>query len=349
MAPVAQPLLGDVIVGSHSPTTEWVFGVVEAIVSRWAPERRCVRVDRFDRVDWLGSEPAVLLANYPSAQIIDAVERDAVRVVYVWEDPDSVLDFMTSTLRLSPVEAIRSQSASAVANLAVGRNRNVLLVTTRSLDDPDESALRIAKHIGLAVSRQDIAAIVPPRARPDRGTPAREAGSRSTVSLPAIRPSTSWRRDQDLVEACELILSPMLAMARGDCTRPVVWPTAVFKFSDTPDGPAPLVAKISGPARNLYYGPYLYLPPARYRVEVLLEFSREIVDIPFIIEVHGSSWLANARINERRAGGYRGYFLLDHWDPTASLEIRLRNESPVATGMLSLIELSFFVTHTAAA
>jgi len=65
-----------------------------------------------------------------------------------------------------------------------------------------------------------------------------------------------------------------------------------------------------------------------------------------VIEVHGGGWLAKVRISKRAAGGYRGYFFLDHCDAASTVEIRLRNESPVISGTLSLIELSFFMIET---
>jgi len=139
------------------------------------------------------------------------------------------------------------------------------------------------------------------------------------------------------------VIEPLLAMARGDTFRPVVWPNIVFKFADDPDNAPPQEAEIGGPSRVLFYGPYLYLPPARYRAESVLYFSEEITDVPFIVEFHCGTLLARARIEKQRAGAYRGYCLIDHRDATSTVEVRIRNEQGVEHGRLSLIELLFFV------
>lgn len=333
-----RPTLADVVIGPHCPFTEWVFGIVRALVTQQDQLRDLRRIDRFDTVSFLHSPRLTLLVNYPSSQIVDAIGRDDLRVIYVTEVPRLVTRFLTEQLNIPLMDAIRSQTASTVANLAIGRSSQSLVVAHDS-DRTDAAMVRaIAAHLGLAVSDEQIAALA--ASRPGHATDGQgnvTPGPRATVPVAGASPSQHL-----LLEAGDQILEPLVAMARGDSVRPVVWPTPVFKFYDRPEEPAQRGASIAGPARNLYYGPYLHLPPSRYRVETLLEFSDDIARVPFVIEVHGGAWIAKARIGEREAGGYRGYFDLEHRDVTSTVEIRLRNESPVIKGHLTLFELSFF-------
>jgi hypothetical protein len=140
------------------------------------------------------------------------------------------------------------------------------------------------------------------------------------------------------------VLDPLAALGRGDGVRPIVWPTEVFLSGDKPDHPVPPVAAVAGPPRTLYYGPYFHLPPARYRVELVMGFSPEVADVPFLLEMHANYCLARVRIDRRQSREYRGYFVMNHTDPIATLEIRLRNAVAVAAGHTELIELRFFVT-----
>lgn len=330
--------LADVVIGPHCPLTEWVFGIVQSLSTAQSQRRDVRRIDRFDTVNFLQTPRLMLLANYPSSQIVDAIGRRDLRVVYVVEQPRLVTLHMTEMLRIPVMEAIRSQTASAVANLAIGRSGHTLVVAYDSERGDDAIVRAIAGHLELACPEERIASLAASRpARAERVPPPLTIGPNEHTS--AAEPSTTF---DVLSNAADEILSPMIAMARGDSVRPVVWPTPVFKFFDRPDELAPRGASIAGPARNLYYGPYLHLPPSRYRVETLLEFSDDIARVPFVLEVHGGAWIAKARIGEREAGGYRGYFDLEHRDATSTVEIRLRNESPVIEGRLTLFEVSFF-------
>lgn len=334
--------LADTVIGPHCGLSAWLFDVV-TVLARLSHRVPLRRIDRFDRLDFLADLRPLLLTNYPSAQIVDLIERNDARVVYVRERPEIVLQFLCDAVGVPPMEAIRSQTASAVANLAIGRSRHALLVSHDTERRAGEVVHAVARHLELASDLGSIAAViaeVSPGAGPESTLPealARYPGARlragqsPTVLADAMRAS------------CVDILEPLLAMAEGSTSRPIVWPTSVFTFGDRPGAPPPEQAEIAGPVRNLYYGPYLHLPPARYRVEAILSFSDEITDIPFVLEVHGGIWLAKARIKERRPGTFRGHFVLDHHEPTAAVEIRLRNENPVASGRLSLIEILFYV------
>lgn len=322
-----RPTLADVVIGPHCPFTEWVFGIVQALASSQPQPRELRRIDRFDTVSFLQSPRLTLLTNYPSSQIVDAIGRSDLRAIYVIEEPRRVTRYMSGVLDIPVMDAIRSQTASTVANLVIGRSGAALIISHDSDRAADAMVRAIAGHLELACTDEQVAAL---------------AASRPAIEIDGPASAAASTESDLLLEAADQILLPLLAMARGDSVRPVVWPTPVFKFIDRPDELAPRGASIAGPARNLYYGPYLHLPPSRYRVETLLEFSDDISHVPFVIEVHGGAWIAKARIGEREAGGYRGYFDLEHRDATSTVEIRLRNESTVSKGFLALIELSFF-------
>jgi hypothetical protein len=337
--------IADLVTGAHCPLTEWVFAVVEALQAE-AGGRRVVRVDRFEPLTFLADARTIVLTHYPGSQIVDAVERGEMRVVHVAETPGRVVHFLMERLGLPIMEAIRAQTASAVCNLAIGRSSGTLVVA-RDLERPVSEVVRlIATHLKFDVTAEACVAIAA------RLTPAEGRGGRFPDLLADVAPERATSAEPSagqLFSACDAIMEPLLAMARGDSIRPVVWPAQVFKYVDRPDEPAPPSVSAAGPSRNIFYGPYLYLPPAEYRVELLLEFSEEISDVPFGIDMHGGGWLARARIDKRPGGGFRGYFFMRHVIPTSTVEVRLRNEWPVETGTVSLIELAFFVESPRAA
>lgn len=320
------------ILGAHGRLADWVFSIVRRLAEE-APQLSIAKMDRFDVLE-VGDESApIILCNYPSVALLEAIAAGRVRVLFLIEPPHRTLAFMQSRLGITAIDAIRSQTASAVANIAVGASAH----TTILRSDTSRSVLEVVQLIA-----DHLDANLPNSAIQDIALASGMAGSVQARLADALAPDDE-PRDTSLDTACQLALEPVLRFAERDDVRPIVWPTEVFTFHDNPDRPPPLSPEIAGPSRNLYYGPYLYLPPANYRVEANLVFSRDFPEVPFVIEVHSQAWLAKARISERLAGRYRGYFHLHHADPTAAIEIRLRNESPVANGHLSLVELLFFV------
>lgn len=335
--------LADVIVGPHSCLTEWVFEVVGRLAS-YRPERPLLKTNRLDVIDFSVTQLPICLTNYPSRSLVDAIGGGDARVILVIEDPIDVVLYLQNALHLPTIEAIRAQTATAVAHLAIGHAEHVHYVYRTSERQVGDIVTRLAQHLQLNLPDGDVDAVI---ALGSYGLGAhapldRVLAARSDYVAP-LHDSPGASLGSDVLAAREII-NPLIAMARGDTTRPVVWPTSVFTFKDRPDVPPPQTADISGPVRDLYYGPYFYLPPGRYRVEAILAFSDEIKDVPFVLELHGNAWLARAKIDQRRAGNYRGYFIFDHTEATAAVEIRLRNERGVAKGRLSLIELLFFNT-----
>lgn len=330
--------LADAVIGAHGAFAQWVFDVIEHHVAP-AARRPVQRIDRFHKIDFATGDRPILLTNYPSAQLLDAIERDDVRVLFLAEASPLTFRFMETAMNVRFVDSLRSQTASAIANLAIGRSRY-----SRVLERGDgrtlESLVRlISSHMELGFSAE-VGADIAGRAAGGLGAQVRiedVLGAGPDDGLEGSQPLTGneWLGQE--------ILDPLISMARGNAVRPIVWPTGIFTFSDAPELLPPADPEITGPSRVLYYGPYLYLPPARYRVEVFLVFSDEIKAVPFVLEVHAESWLAKARIEERQPGRFRGFFHLDHYDATSAVEIRLRNETPVVSGRLSLVELLFFV------
>ncbi len=335
--------LADVVIGPHSVLTEWVFETTSRLAALEPQRPLFYKTDRFDSIDFLASPRPICLTNYPSRSLIEAIEAGDARVILVIEDPIDVVRYLQGTLRISVMEAIRAQTATAVANLAISRSEHVHYLYRTTERTVGEIVTRIAEHLNLTPRGTVPEEMIMAASCGLGGDATLEAvlAARGKHYLPPVLDTAGIAIDPAVLTAAEVI-APLLAMARNDIARPVVWPTAVFTFKDRPDLPPPRTIEIAGPVRDLYYGPYFHLPPGRYRVEAHLAFSDEIKDVPFVLELHGAAWLARARIDERRAGDYRGYFNFNHTDPTVPVEIRLRNERGVSRGRLSLIELLFF-------
>ncbi|MEO1205112.1 MAG: hypothetical protein AAFV45_02160 [Pseudomonadota bacterium] len=300
-------------------------------------------VDRQDEIDFSTPPRPIFLTYYPAPDLITAIDDHDASVLYVVEDPIDILRYQMRELNLSQIESIRAQTCSAVANPMIGRADRVRYVRRESRSPVSAVIEKIATHLKLPLADAEKPAVLDELSNglgPDAILEDILAVAKGNYQ-PQARAGRTGLVDQ--IELCALqVMEPMIAMAFGDATRPIVWPTNVFKFADPIEQPEATMTDIGGPVRNIFYGPYFHLPPCRYRMEALIAFSEDVRDIPFRIEVVGNGLVTHARIENRRADNYRGYCEFTNTDPISTIEVRLRNDQFVEHGRLRLIEMAFF-------
>ena len=335
--------LAKIIIGAHGAFAELIFSLTEEIVR--TAGIGSIRIDRSDIVDFSAAPHQILLCNYPSNQIVATIARGDLKVLFLSEPSAETLLFMQHALGVEALEAIRSQTASAVANLVVGQCNSVRYLDRSTSYTLLQLADNLIEFLGIAVA-PDQSRVLASRSSAGLGSEAsvqevlakRAAGwpNRGSISNSSLECPRPW------TNVCQDVVDGVLAMARFGSQRPIVWPTEVFSLTAPRLLADPAAVAVAGPSRNIYYGPYFYLPPSRYRVEVFLRFSDDTTQVPFALEVHAGAWLSRTRIESWRPGRLRGAFHLVHSDATSPLEIRLRNLADITQGTLSLVEVLFF-------
>ncbi len=333
---------GSVIIGAPGAFTVWVFELVKALAAQ-EPTRAIRHIDRRDSIAGELTPYPIYITQFPGDAIIEAIERDELDVLIALEDPIDAVAFMRRNSGVSLIEAIRAQTASSVAHLAIGQATHANILHRETDRPAREVALHVARFLSLPADDAVLDRFAGTGAKGRRLSV--EAALEAHVTGYAKPLRGQGRSTEVGAQIIADVLDPVIEMARGDVVRPIVWPTEVFLSGDRPNEPAPLVATISGPARILFYGPYFHLPPADYRVEVILTFSGHTEIIPFMLEVHAGAPLARIRIDQRTRDDYRGFFTLHHRSPVEALEIRLSNEQGAIEGEIALVEVRFFVLN----
>ncbi len=102
------------------------------------------------------------------------------------------------------------------------------------------------------------------------------------------------------------------------------------------------VVDLIGPARMLFHGPYLHLPPGRYEAEIIVAIAGHDADASFRVEVHaGQACLARARFKSSRPGSFSGRFSFVHPHVGAEIQAQFIAERGAINGKFSLQQISF--------
>jgi hypothetical protein len=189
------------------------------------------------------------------------------------------------------------------------------------LDEPVDTARRIADHLGLPSSDDDILGTL------DSISPLRDAAG-ATVAWE----NCFDKAELDLVNGA---LAGYAAHFAGAPLRALRWQPNLFIIGDTHqrlDGPI----DISGGSRCLLYGPYIHLPPGRWSAEVTIAFAELDGAKEFTIDVTTSTRLNSNSIKVVDQGAFRIAlpFVIDPASESA-IEIHVFNHQPLK-GRLAL-------------
>lgn len=332
-----------VVVGAPGPLTFWVFEVVSALARQARPAAvEVVQVDREREVPARppGEPGRLLLYHYPNDQLIEAIERGNVAVLYLDEAPSLVVDYLVRATNRTAIEAIRVCSASYVANLALRKSQASVLARTVSLSLPQLLG-GLSQHLGLAVEAAALTAYAAHVGAMVDGLPPLEAAIRRFLPVAAPRPDAgSSADDREASELVEAVLAPMAALPYGPTPMAIEWPASIFLSAERPTERAPRVVDLVGPARMLFHGPYLHLPPGSYAVELLVACASLIGGDTFLVQLQaGSDCLARVRLQPKASGGYRAQFRAQLRSAMPEVQLQVVAERGAIAGAFSLVRV----------
>ncbi|MCA3611587.1 MAG: hypothetical protein IOC55_04180 [Methylobacterium sp.] len=141
----------------------------------------------------------------------------------------------------------------------------------------------------------------------------------STLGPPPAMPAQLGEREGGLIrQVCE----PLIGILMGQDEAEILWDVAFFYEGECFSMPAPLSLDLVGPARCLYYGPFLHLPEGSYSAILTIGLSNEIRDTLLRVEVYTTQMEAEFIAHAKSGGLY--YMLIDFDVVDAGRAIQLR-------------------------
>lgn len=148
-------------------------------------------------------------------------------------------------------------------------------------------------------------------------------------------------------EEIAMVCNPLVPMLHGQIGEAMCWPPSIFLDGRAYRRPAPAIQELVGPARCLYYGPYLYLPRGHYVGEVAFGVSSEIRDMYLRIEAVSGESITDFSTRARKGGLYILPFEFSHDDASQHIEVRVLIDRGEIEGHLGLAHVSITPTRLA--
>lgn len=275
----------------------------------------------------------LIVTHFPRPELVDYATHHRIPVVLALDEPSYSAAFHVKSGNLGPRDAVKpvTQSLSLLAAMTKLQHSFVL-----SSMDYQRSVPHVVASLALAlgVSRQEISVIT----KAFRGWQVTSLAR--SIEKHVLHGSAFTDLDR-LVSppdgACIIKASRGLVdLILGQEPAEIVWSREFFYDGATLTSPAPMMIDMTGPARCLYYGPYLHLPVGRWEARIFLGFSDQTIDTWLKVDVYTDDVQAIFLSRVKRGGVYMMPIAFEVNDPRQPIQLRIFIERGEIDGRMGL-------------
>lgn len=265
-------------IGLPSRFAEWCDGMICALLQAAGEHFEAVGANTLEEIALAAINSAaprlVIGARQPTDELRNALIRAGTRFVMALDDPHAAYGNLLTRHRYDWKEAVRAVASSCAAVMSYAAMPGALVLRAdREGRDPLGTVTAIARWLGLAVAPADIKALAEEHSDPGGfAAPDRDDDWRAAISA----------GDRAVVDGA---LNGYVDYFRGAGLGQMLWARDLFFVGDDPELPATETIDISGPVRNLLFGPYLTLSPGEWAATVVLAVSKLAADISYSVEI----------------------------------------------------------------
>lgn len=320
-------------IGLPSGFAEWCDDVIGALVRTAMGPFEIASGNTLDEIACVAIRSRVprlvIAARQPREDLRAALVATGKRFVLVLDDPYAAFYNLIVRHGLEWKTAIRATASGCASVLGfAGLPGALVLKADRDGHDRSAVAAAIAKWLDLTISPAAIAAVV--RDLPD------------AAAVSARTEMEAWWNgvssgDRAMVDGA---LAGYSEQSGADKTGQFIWARDLFFIGDAPNTDADRAIDITGPVRNLVFGPYIALPAGRWQVTVVLAVSQQGKDLPYGVEVLAGpacDCLARGTAESHSEGIVEisaDFAISEH--TAQPISVRVANLRPAGTGRLAL-------------
>lgn len=272
-------------VGLPSRFAEWCDGTICALVQAALGPVDLVSANTFEEMGlaFMKSQAPHLVigARQPTEELRVALSQMGRRFVVALDDPHAAFQNLVTRHGLEWKAAIRAAAGSCASLLRYEAVPGALMLRAdREGRNPLATAIIIADWLNLEINLEDTEALL--RDRPDPGLVAAQGEFDAWWA-------TISGSDRALVDGALNGYVDYFSDAR---MGQLVWARDLFFIGDDPYAAADRVIDVSGPVRNLLFGPYMTLPSGEWEATIVLGVSKEAADLGYSVEILAGSRFA---------------------------------------------------------
>jgi hypothetical protein len=328
---------GAIVVAGPGLIGTWAIDLIREAAAAAAPPLDFRVLHRLDVIDPAASGRTVYATQFPGESVLTIVRDGTLPVVAFVDDATDATAYQRRVTGCTFIDALRSVACGAVANPSLFRGVSTLVFYRGNATNAVSILERTLEHLAISLHTDKMAELTQKYCPDKEDSRSLEAALSACVALYA--PRGNWSNELTAEEAsiAEHAVGPIVAMANRKDWPPVTWPFAVFLSGDRPNERALIMTEMTGRARIIYYGPYLYLPPGHWEGEMVVGFSEDAVGSAFTVEVcGGSTSVARARFRASQPGLFRGTFVFSLLNVQDPIELRFSNDQGAIEGRFGL-------------
>ena len=269
---------------------------------------------------------ALAVTRQPATDLVAQLKTMATPFVLAWENPEACVAALMQDHGLNFLEAVRATANSCAAAYALLRLPGALVLHREDAGTMAGIARKLGTHYRLGMAPEEIDAVAQTVTLRQPPPSAHGPGSAGDPDIDRLLP--------DLAAAA---LDPAQGWLRTGELQAVVWHRDLFYSGDQSGASPPPWIDVTGPARCLFYGPYIRLPAGNWSCSLLFGCRADAAGLGLVAEIFAGAVLARAEFTVGEAGFFELEFScnLAADDP---VEIRLFNPKAAFEGHICLIQ-----------
>jgi hypothetical protein len=306
-----------IAIGPPSPVTQWGVHVLRSVLEKSVGPFEIVAQNRH-RDLWQVWSPDregnfLLLFDNPDSAIIASLP--AAPVVAFIEDPAEVVTYSVRARNLPWQDCLRLTSLVFSSLHELYLKPDTLLIKRSSELRTEDVVADICRHLAIPI-------------------PEGFAGSFED-DLVRNLPFTEGNQFESREVAIETVCSAYRALLCREPMDLMHWPRELF-FGKPPLSPEWQRIPLTGPARFLFHGPYLHLPPGRWRASLEFGVARNRSGNSLTLDIFCGELLARGQAALPQEGQFNVSLDFAVTEPVAPLECRARLNEGAIHGLLRI-------------
>ncbi|MBD9573533.1 hypothetical protein [Ensifer sp. ENS08] len=280
--------------------------------------------------------PCILLMQTPEPRMVTSALRNGVRILYVPAKFAESIRFLMQAQPIELQEAIRVVSQSVVSLLPFATSPASLHFDVEQNEFvPRKAILSIASAIDTALTDEEISVI-----ENSLDTQALLGHQGDMHSSRTSEPRASARADDRVLITKTSVFYDTLSSG-SDVATPAYWPAELFINGTPPHDHLKEPFKLVGPARFLFFGPYLTLPVGTWRATVSFSIVDNDAGGRVTFDIHSADKiLAEGDCDLPVFGSFATNLTFEVVDPTQMIEIRAILRTGMLGGRFELLGVS---------